>query len=184
MKAFATIVTLLASVVAVAANTVSFIGEDSTTRTVYFTPNEGGSEIDAVTVEGGASVSVDFPDSWVGNWYAIKEGDENIPGMLGEVAFNAWGDITFFDVSAIVNADDKDNVKLIYPASGMIPTSGCESFPCDNAYYLPDDVQTKATSESELICTLGSSSSDKKRDLEAESPLPNFKRDFVLGKYA
>jgi hypothetical protein len=36
--------------------------------------------------------------------------------------------------------------------------SGCEEFPCDNAYYLPDDVQTKTTSEDHLITTLGKGS--------------------------
>lgn len=77
--------------------------------------------------------------------------------MLGEVCFNSWGGISFFDVSAIVNPNDKNNVKQLWPASAATPVSGCTTFPCNDAYYLPDDIQTKGTNEDDLVCTLGGS---------------------------
>lgn len=40
----------------------------------------------------------------------------------------------------------------------MTPMSGCEVFPCDNAYWVWDDVQTKVTHDTELMTTLGSGS--------------------------
>jgi len=61
-------------------------------------------------------------------------------------------------VSAIVDANDHGNVKQMWPKSSQSPMSGCVVFPCNNAYYLPDDVQTKVTTERHLISTLGSGS--------------------------
>jgi hypothetical protein len=78
--------------------------------------------------------------------------------MLGEVSLNSWNGLTYFDVSAIVDPSDHDNVKQMWPVKSQTPMSGCEVFPCNNAYWLPDDVQTKATSETDLMTTLGSGS--------------------------
>lgn len=177
---FFTLASLLAAAALASANTVTFKALDSVTRTVYFTPNAGGNDLSEVTVPGGGSTKVDFPQGWVGNFYAVSDGQQNVPGMLGEVAFNGWNGITFFDVSAIVNPNDHVGVKQLYPASSSSPTSGCETFPCNNAYYLPDDVQTKTTTETDLICTLGTGSLQSRAE-EADSP--SFKRDFVLGRW-
>ncbi len=138
-----------------AVNSVTFVSQDSTGRTVYFTGNPGKAAIPPVKVSGNGQVRVEFPYNWIGNFFSISDGKPVIPGMLGEVAFNEWGDLTYFDVSAIVDPNDWEGVKTMYPASGREPTSGCERFPCNNAYYLPDDLQTKAVQESDLICTLG-----------------------------
>ncbi|KAH8888898.1 hypothetical protein GQ53DRAFT_826095 [Thozetella sp. PMI_491] len=187
---------LSAAAMAAAANTVTFVSQDSTERTIYFTANPGSSAISTIVVPGKATVTVSIPHAWQGNWYAVSKGATNVPGMLGEVAFNSWGGITFYDVSAIVNPNDKNGVKKLYPAStpktslsSTTLTSGCDLFPCNNAYYLPDDVQTKTTQETDLICTLGSASSTSARspapeaDAAEEATAPVFTREWVMGKW-
>lgn len=178
---FLKLASALAAATLASANTVTFKSLDNVGRTVHFTPNAGGNDIEHITVPGGGSKKVEFPQGWVGNFYAVSDGQSNTAGMLGEVAFNGWNGITFFDVSAIVNPNDHVGVKQMYPASSSTPISGCEVFPCNNAYYLPDDVQTKTTTETDLICTLGGGSSSKRSE-EVDSPV--FKRDFVLGRWA
>lgn len=57
--------------------------------------------------------------------------------------------------------------------------SGCLVFPCATAYYLPDDVQTVTTKETDLIVTLGDSASD----VAAREAQPELvARHYVLGK--
>lgn len=151
--------TILAAVTAlstaVVANTVTFVPMDDKTRTVIFTPTVPHAKIDDIEVKGGQSAVVEFPQEWLGNWYAIDEGADPDPGMLGEVAFQGHEGRTYFDVSAIIDPEDHGGVKMMYPKEAETPTSGCEEFPCDNAYYLWDDEQTKVTDEVHLICTLG-----------------------------
>jgi len=157
---------ILASLAALASaqNTVEFVNQDSTVRTVYFTQQEGLAYIDPVTITGLTNCTVTFPSGWIGNWYSVSEGADDVPGMLGEVAWNGWDGITWFDVSAIVNPNDLDGVKTISPKFSGTPYSGCVSYVdgCDNAYYAADDVQTKATTETALVCTLGTPSSSPK----------------------
>lgn len=150
----------LVSAAAVAqAGTVTFWTLDNATRTIHFVSNGDENVMDPVTVSSAEKHKVTFPDSFVGNFYAVKQGETSDGnGMLGEVRFGGEYGMTYFDVSAIVNANDKDNVKQLFPASSHSPMSGCEVFPCNNAYYLPDDVQTKVTDEDDLIATLGSGS--------------------------
>jgi hypothetical protein len=185
MKFFRTL--LAAAGLASATNTVTFMSQDSTERTIYFTQNPGFDSINATTVPGNTNVTVEFPTGWIGNFYAVSKGSPNLAGMLAEVAWDSWGAMTFFDVSAIVNATDINGVKQLW-APGGSPISGCTLFPCANAYYLADDVQTKATSENSLYCTLGGGSSNNtlyvantKRDMEEE---PKFERAFVQGKWS
>ncbi|CAI4213835.1 unnamed protein product [Parascedosporium putredinis] len=144
-----TLIALLASAGTVAANTVTFLSQDSVGRTIIFTPNAGYPSLDKIYVDGHSSA----------------------------VAFQGWNGLTYFDVSAIINANDHVGVKEMWPKSSASPTSGCKTFPCNNAYYLPDDVQTKTTSETDLVCTLGGSGSSKREEGE------NVKRDYVLGKW-
>lgn len=156
---FATaLLAMAAAATTVAANTVTFWTLDDVTRTIVFTPSAGNAEIDSVTVNSEKNTTVTFPDGYIGNYYAVQEGAESAPGMLGEVTFGGWGGLTYFDVSAIVNPADHDNVKQMWPVKAHEPMSGCEVFPCNNAYYLPDDVQTKVTEEVDLISTLGAGS--------------------------
>ncbi|KAL0943999.1 DNase1 protein [Colletotrichum truncatum] len=180
---FSSILALLGSAAfAVAGNTITFQSLDEVDRTIYFVANAGLEKLEAVEIPGKANLTVDIPQAWIGNWYSISKGQENIPGMLGEVAFNGWNDLTYFDVSAIVNPNDHDGVKKMYPASSKTPISGCDFFPCNEAYYLPDDVQTKVTHETDIVCTLGKNgvTSIVGRDIEETESV---KRDFVLGKH-
>ena len=140
------------------AGKVTFWTLDDVRRTIYFTANENRWYVDPVTVDSSEKTTVDFPWGYTGNFYAIPEGKENVPGMLGEIKFNGAEGKTYFDVSAIIDSDDKHNIKQMFPAGSLTPMSGCEVFPCDNAYYLPDDVQTKVTVEDHIITTLGDGS--------------------------
>jgi hypothetical protein len=177
---FSTLFNVLASAALAAANSVTFISQDWTDRTIIFTPNAGLQNLPDAYVPAGATVRVDFPHAWIGNWFAVSSGAARVPGMLGEVAFNGWNGMTYFDVSAIVNPNDHVGVKEMFPAASYNPVSGCKYWPCNNAYYLPDDVQTKTTYEADLICTLGHEDGNSKREVEESE---NVARSFVLGGY-
>lgn len=161
-------VAALASVVS-ATNTVTLKAMDSTDRTVVWT---GTSQIEDTTVPGGQSVNVSLPDGWTGNAYSYNSGATNTPGMLAEFAFNSYAGATYFDVSAIVNPDDTTGVYQMYPADTESPMSGCMTFACANAYYLPDDVQTKSTTSSTIVVTLGAGEieASSKRDVGENHP--------------
>ena len=150
-----TTIALLATAASVVANSVTFISQDSKDRTVHFSCNPNSANLTPVRVGGHQRVKVMFPHGWQGNYYTIIDGEANDSGMLGEITFNGWGDLTYFDVSAIVRPDDHHNVKMIWPANSQNPTSGCEFFPCANAYNNWDDKQTKTTTDKDLICTIG-----------------------------
>jgi hypothetical protein len=180
----------LAATVAIAAslvsatNTVTFQNQDDCKKTIIFTPSENKPEIKSVDVNGGDEAKVEIPDSWQGNWYSIDEGQEDKPGMLGEVMFQGWNGLTYFDVSAIVDPNDVHGVKTIYPSSELksktkSTMSGCVNFPCNTAYYHPDDIQTVSTPETDLICTLGGG--NKGADKREEPTL--LPRKFVLGQF-
>lgn len=108
--------------------------------------------------------------------------------MSSRVAFQGWNDLTYFDVSAIVNPNDHAGVKQMFPASQLnsqsrhmvsgAKFSGCEVFPCSTAYYLADDVQTVTTDEVDLVCTLGQRGSAP----SATSETKVVSRHYVLGK--
>ncbi|KAK0635204.1 hypothetical protein B0T17DRAFT_612111 [Bombardia bombarda] len=185
---FSKLATLLASATLATAASVTFKSLDSITRTVRFTTNPSHQQIPDLVVRGNTEVYQEFPDGWQGNWYAVKQGGNiGIPGMLGEVSFSAWGAITYFDVSAIVDAGDIHNVHMMWPAKSGTPTSGCAKFHCNNAYYAPDDVQTKTTNEKDLVCTLGETNStiiaSRSADDEEAANAPVVERAFVLGKW-
>jgi hypothetical protein len=156
---------VLASITALAsAQSVEFVNQDKITRTIYFTQQAGLASIDPVTITGLTNHTVPFPPGWIGNWFSVSEGADVVPGMLGEVAFNGWDGLTWFDVSAIVDPSDINGVKTISPKDSGTPYSGCESYVdgCDNAYYAPNDIQTRSTPEIDLVCTLGSKISTSK----------------------
>jgi len=163
-------------------NTVTFQSLDEYERTIYFTPNPGLEWLPSVQVPAGGNVPVEIPHGWIGNWYGVVEGQQNIPGMLGEVAFDGWNGQHYYDVSAIVNPHDVDNVSELYPEGDPNkPVSGCRNWPCNNAYWLPDDVQTKVTTQNRLICTLGKNGAAAKRE-EVDYNTDSFSHDFVFGK--
>jgi len=171
---------LLAAASLVHAGTIAFIGQDSISRTIYCTPNAGLAPVPPTVVPAGQKVTVDFGYGWTGNCFSVSEGSPVVPGMLAEVAFDAYAGATFFDVSAIVNPADTNGVKEMFPTYDYSPVSGCKTFPCPNCYYHPDDVQTKAFHGSDLTCTLGTGPSSSKRNIEPEES-ENFARDLVLG---
>ncbi|PHH68762.1 hypothetical protein CDD82_296 [Ophiocordyceps australis] len=152
------VLALVASAAVAQAGKVIFWTLDDVQRDIHFDPSQGSSSIESVKVSNKENTTVEFPDVWVGNFYAIPEGKEKKPGMLGEINFSGWIGLTYFDVSAIVDPNDHENVKQMWPVDTQTPMSGCEVFPCDNAYWLPDDVQTKVTKETTLMTTLGSGS--------------------------
>jgi len=139
------------------ANTVEFVNQDPITRTIYFTQQEGLASIDPAVIAGLTNCTVEFPVSWIGNFFSVSEDADIVPGMLGELRWDGWGGINWFDVSAIVNPNDMNGVKTISPKYAGSPYSGCENYEggCDNAYYAPNDIQTKSTTDKDLVCTLG-----------------------------
>jgi len=175
MQFFSTLI-LAASALAslAAANAIHFVNQDSTERTIYFTAQEGLLTIDKLTIEGHKTANQTFPTGWIGNFYSVSNGAANVPGMLGELRFDGFASATYFDVSAIVNPSDTEGVKQIFPKNSPAPIAGCQTFPCSNAYYNPDDVATQATDENELICLLGNLSNERKRGLVAK-----MSREFV-----
>lgn len=150
-----TLLSLAAAVSAANANSVTFWTLDNLERTVYFTPSPGSPEMDPITVSNKANTTATFADGYKGNFYAVVQGQENKPGMLGELMFGGFSGLTFFDVSAIVDPTDHNNVKQMWPINEAGPMSGCPKFPCGNAYWAWDDVQTKATHSADLMTTLG-----------------------------
>jgi len=113
-------------------------------------------DIPELTISGlNTMENVTFPYGWTGNVFSVSEGAPMVPGMLAEVMFNGYNDATYFDVSAIVSPDDHDGIKIMKPLSQDTPLSGCQTFPCDNAYNKPDDIATLSTPDSELIVFLG-----------------------------
>jgi hypothetical protein len=176
---YAAIVAALVSTAA-AVNTMQFVNQDSTARTIYFTSNPGMETIEPLTINGTQTANQTFAEGWTGNFYSVSEGAVNKPGMLGEVAWNSWNGITFFDVSAIVDPTDVNGVKQIFPSEETETISGCESFPCAHVYVLPDDIQTKSTSTTSLVCLLGSAPvSTRRRGAVAEAA-----RDIVVKRAA
>ncbi|ESZ91372.1 hypothetical protein SBOR_8243 [Sclerotinia borealis F-4128] len=162
------------------AASVHFVNQDNTTRTLMFTPSlvfsTGNETISNLTIKGLAAVNQTFPTGYIGNWYSRSDGANNTSGMLGEVCFDSWRGMTYFDVSAIVNPDDNNGVKEMFPLGTNTPLSGCQSFPCDNAYNAPDDIQTQATDSNQLVCLIGNLASSKR------SIGGKFHKDAVAGK--
>lgn len=175
------IVSLIAGAAAIAqaANIATFKSTDGIARTVGFVPSAGSPEIPSVKVAGGGSKDVEFPKGWIGNAYAYQAGQPDVRGgMLAEFCFDGWNGIHYFDVSAIVDPKDVDNISEMWPASDPSNTSGCKSFPCDNVYVLPDDVQTKTTKDSHIIVTMHKNGAASKRDV----PIPSrVNRSYALG---
>jgi len=156
------------------ANTVHFVNQDSTDRTIYFTPEVDHQPIDSLSVPGLSTANQIFPTNWIGNFYSVSAGAKNVPGMLGEVRWNGYAGSNFFDVSAIVNPNDAQGVKEIFPMTQAKPISGCQTFPCANAYNKPDDIATLSTTDTELVCLIGNLSNERKRGLVAK-----MNRDFI-----
>lgn len=173
---FMNLAMLASATLASASNLVTFLSMDDTDRTIVWT---GSSTIEDTSVPGGQNVSVPVPEGYIGNLYSVSEGAANEPGMLAEFAFDSFAGLTYFDVSAIVNPEDKSGVYQMYPATTETPVSGCSAFACGNAYYLPDDLMTKATSSGHIVVTLGAGPMDV-TELSSRSVEANHPREAVL----
>jgi len=147
-----------------AINTVQFVNQDNTTRNIVFTSQEDLNmpKIPNLVVSGMQTANQTFPTGWTGNFYSYNEGAEDVPGMLGEVRFDGWDGITFYDVSAIVRSIDTEGIKQMYalgtnPLKSTSAVSGCPTAvgKCLNQYNNWDDVATQASKSSALVCTLG-----------------------------
>ncbi len=79
-----------------------------------------------------------------------------MPKVIAEVTFNGWDGYTWYDISSIDALDDNTGVRQMYMLDGSGTLSGCETFPCDNAYQLADDIQTRSSSSSrDVVVTAG-----------------------------
>ncbi|KAE9364379.1 hypothetical protein N431DRAFT_431253 [Stipitochalara longipes BDJ] len=152
---------------AAAQNVLHFVNQDSTTRTIYFTAQAGLEEIPALTIQGLGTADQSIPQNWIGNAYSVSEGAPNVPGMLAEFSFNGYAGATYFDVSAIVNPNDVNGIKEIFPLNSNTPVSGCQTFPCSNAYNQWDDIATLSSTDTEFVVLLGNLSNTRKRSLVA-----------------
>jgi hypothetical protein len=170
---------------AIAENTLTFLSQDPLDRHIYFDHNPGHEDIHPLAVPGTHNVTIDIPHGWTGNFFSVLDGAPIVTGMLGEVAYNGWDGQTYFDVSAIVNPNDKVGVKQMWPAGARDPISGCEFFPCNFAYYLPNDEQTRTTRETDLYVSLGTANYTlSRRDAGESADSRFFSRDYVVGKWS
>lgn len=167
-----------------AANTVDFVNQDNTIRHIVFTSQEdtGAAKIPDLIVPGLGTVSQTFPTGWIGNWFSYNDGQFHELGMLGEVRFDGWNGIVFFDVSAIVNSTDTEGVKMLYPKGlspsfSSTPVSGCQTEVCTNRYNNWDDVATKATTITDLVCLLGNLANPERKRAAKVYP-----RSFITGE--
>jgi len=174
MQFFSTIFAATALATIASAGSVHFVNQDSTERTIIFTPNAGLETIPELVISGSQTANQTFPTGWIGNWFSVSKGEPNVPGMLGEVRFDGFAGATYFDVSAIVNPNDVNGVKEIFPLHSSTPVSGCQTFPCSNAYNKWDDIATLSTDGGDLVCLLGTVSNERRRGVIAK-----MSRDFV-----
>jgi len=180
--------TVLASMT-YAQNIVEFINQDSVGKTIIFTANAGLEAIEPLVLPGLTTLQQEFPDAWLGNFYSVSDGAANVPGMLGEVAFQGFAGATYFDVSSIVNSADTDGIKQLYPAkenlkSDFAAVSGCNvdlststtTSTCTSQYNQWDDVATVSTPLTSLVCLVGNPTTTVRR-----RKIQVFSRDYVTG---
>lgn len=163
--------TALASM-ASAQNFIKFVNQDSVPKTIKFTPNAGIETLESLALDGLATATQEFPHSWAGNFYSISEGAADVAGMLGEVNFQGWDGITYFDVSSIVNTADTEGIKQLYPFNDLDKISGCaeslanaygKTTGCTNQYNAPNDIATVTTDLTSLVCLVGTPTSTVRR---------------------
>lgn len=187
----------LATLTSAVNNTVYFRNQDNTTRTIVFTSEAdlGLAPMDNLVIPGHQNATQEFPEGFIGNWFSVSEGAEMVPGMLGEVRFQGYMGMTFYDISSIVNDQDTDGVKMLYPAgmdpyNATTPTSGCNSVvgKCLTQYNAPDDIATMATDGTHLVCLLGNNNTEtitadtRRRKQKARRSYELFPRSFVTSE--
>jgi hypothetical protein len=201
MQFFTTIASaaLALATLASCTNTVLFINQDNFTKNVVFTSQAdlGLAPMPNLIIPGFGSANQTFAAGFIGNWYSFNDGSDNVPGMLGEVSFNSWEELNFFDVSAIVNPDDDAGVKMLFPMGMSLkeattPRSGCNTVgkvKCLHQYNAWDDIATQSTLSTELVCLLGNKNTTDddtktRRGQSSRRSVELFPRSYVTGPIA
>jgi hypothetical protein len=79
-------------------------------------------------------------------------------GIMGEIAFQGYQDISYYDVTAVHNPNDFQGVHVLVPRGGNSPKgAGCIVFPCDTTIYQASQVEgrTYLTTSTEFDCYIG-----------------------------
>lgn len=142
-------------------NLLYFVPHDSIARTIRFIPNPGSDKMDDVKAPAGEKLLLEVPNKWSGMFRTFVENPTR-EGVIGEVTFQGWLGLTWYDVSAIDHHYDSTGIHRIYPANRPNdPRSGCMKMPCDGVYLNPDDKQTKSTEGTDLVVEMGVPPSEK-----------------------
>lgn len=163
-----------------AENFVQFVNQAAEDKNIIFTANAGLESLETLILPGYASANQTFPEGWIGNFYSHDADKPNIPGMLGEVRFNGFADATYFDISSIVNPEDTEGIKMLFPFGAntkdlSTAVSGCQTTPCSNQYNVWDDIATLSTPGTSLTCLVGTlAQQERRRRVEI------FSRDYVV----
>ncbi|EHL02657.1 hypothetical protein M7I_1166 [Glarea lozoyensis 74030] len=138
-------------------------------RWIVFSSNPPWNNLPDIYLPGGSrqnpgKVTVNFdnkgPDDhrdwgWRGNWKVLAPGqDHGALAILGEVCFRCDQGFRYFDVSAVLDPNSNIGVNYLFPFYDHSPNlvSGCPHFPCPYSYTKFDDVQTKVTWDTHLVC--------------------------------
>lgn len=176
MQFFKSILAVSALASIASANSLTFVSQDSMDRTVYFTAAAGQPAVGPVVLKGHTTETTEIPQAWNGNFWAVHDGDENIgTGMLGEMNFNTFDDLTFYDVSSITAPTDLNNIKMIFPTNSNTPTAGCQSYEttCDNCYNVwNDNFASKASLETDFTVLVGTLQTTRRhaKDISVRAP--------------
>jgi hypothetical protein len=170
---------------AVAAIEIDFVNQNDYDRVITFVPSPNNHNVPQLTVKKGQTATANIASPWHGNFYGQRQNADGsvlpadlyshsnaIPnhamnaGMLGEISMTGTDGQCWYDVSAIINPLDVDNIQRLYPKAGNGPIAGC-SIPStatkttctpDSEIYMvwSDDRCVKTTSEQNaLVCELG-----------------------------
>ncbi|KAF7954639.1 hypothetical protein EAE96_005758 [Botrytis aclada] len=140
-------------------NTIHFKALDNVPRIISFTSHPECADIEEIHHRGGEDFMIEMPPYWAGTVMArLYGGVHPINRAIAEFKWQGFEGKTHYDASAVDNHTDNTGVHWVYPAGlGHIPEarSGCTVFPCDNAYLLWDDVQTRVTYQTDMVVEIG-----------------------------
>ncbi|KAF7889481.1 uncharacterized protein EAF02_001896 [Botrytis sinoallii] len=140
-------------------NTIEFLSFDKEDRVITFTSHPQCEDLADIHHKGGENFTIEIPLNWGGTVIARKyDAVHPIHRVQAEFQWQGFEGKTHYDASAIDNRTDNSGIRFVYPA-GQADVyelrSGCTVYPCDNAYLLPDDVQTKVTRQTDMVIEIG-----------------------------
>jgi hypothetical protein len=94
-------------------NQITFINDGAKPMHLVFTPNAGQAQIPDLVLQPSESRTVTFPAGWSGNWHSTAGAGNAY--SLGEVAFQAYNGLTFYDDSRI---EGSNMGQTLMPARG------------------------------------------------------------------